>query len=108
MAGRTMLGLVAVAVLALIAAGCGSDSSGETTAASQVSVPAVTSPVPTTTTTAATTAKQKTSPTTTSTGGTAACTVPDTYQHFSYTGLDCSSALAVAKAWDADGKDCNT
>ena len=100
------MALAAVGLLALLA-GCGSDKSGETTAA-QVSVPAVTSPVPTSSTTASTTTKQKTSPTTTSTGGTAACTVPDAYQHFSYNGLDCSSAVAVAKAWDADGKDCNT
>jgi cytoskeletal protein RodZ len=102
-----VIALGAVALLSL-AAGCGSDKSGETTAATQVSVPAVTSPLPTASTTASTTIKQKTAPTTTSTGGTAACTIPDTYQHFTYNGLDCSSALAVAKAWDADGKDCNT
>jgi hypothetical protein len=40
--------------IGLIAAGCGSDSSGETTTPS-VSIPAVTSPVPATSTTAPTT-----------------------------------------------------
>jgi hypothetical protein len=98
-----------VASLLALTAGCGSDKSGETTAPTQVSVPAVTSPIPTTSTTApTTTTKHKSAPTTTSTGGSAACTIPDTYQHFTYSGMDCASALAVAKAWDADGKDCNT
>jgi hypothetical protein len=49
--------------IGLIAAGCGSDSSGETTTPS-VSIPAVTSPVPAATTTTSTT----TSPSTTVTG----------------------------------------
>jgi hypothetical protein len=59
---------VAVAPLAiaigLIAAGCGSDSSGETTVQS-VSIPAITSPVPTTASTSATTTTPSTTGTTT-------------------------------------------
>jgi hypothetical protein len=59
---------VAVAPLAiaigLIAAGCGSDSSGETTIQS-VSIPAITSPVPTTASTSATTTTPSTTGTTT-------------------------------------------
>jgi hypothetical protein len=50
----------------LIAAGCGSDSSGETTTHS-VSIPAITSPVPTASTITPTTTAPAT--TTTSTGG---------------------------------------
>jgi len=105
-AGRTLCALGIAAALALVA-GCGSDKSGETTVP-QVSVPELTSPIPTTTTAQPATTKRETAPTTTSAGGTAACTIPDTYQHFTYSGLDCASALAVARAWDADGKDCNT
>jgi hypothetical protein len=103
-----MLG--AAAVLAL--AGCGSDSSGETdtNAATAVSIPSPTSPnAPASTAGTTTTAKQKKpAPTTTSTGGSAACTIPDAYQDFKYTGLDCSAAVAMATAWDQNGKDCNT
>ncbi|MGA8924603.1 MAG: hypothetical protein WB462_00095, partial [Solirubrobacterales bacterium] len=36
------------------------------------------------------------------------CTIPDAYQDFRYTGLDCSAAVAVAQAWDQNGKTCNT
>jgi hypothetical protein len=103
-----MLG--AAALLAL--AGCGSDSSGETgtNAATAVSIPSPTSPnAPASTAGTTTTAKKKKpAPTTTSTGGSAACTIPDAYQDFKYTGLDCSAAVAVATAWDQNGKDCNT
>jgi len=93
-----------------MAAGCGSDSSGETTApAAQVSIPTVTSPLTTTTTTATDTGKQKAGKTTTtSTGGPAPCEIPDAYQDFKFTGLDCASAVSVAQAWDSNGKDCNT
>jgi hypothetical protein len=109
---KTIGGALAVAALLAVAAGCGSDSSGETTAANtQAAIPTVTSPVATAPTTTSTTtgAKGTGKKTTTATGGTpVACTVPDAYQHFSYTGLDCSSAVAVAQAWDQDGKDCNT
>jgi hypothetical protein len=63
---------VAVAPLALaiglIASGCGSDSSGETTVQS-VSIPAITSPVPTTASTSATTTTTTPSTTGTTTGG---------------------------------------
>ena len=34
--------------------------------------------------------------------------VPDAYQDFRYTGIDCTAAVAVAKAWDQNGKTCNT
>jgi hypothetical protein len=34
--------------------------------------------------------------------------VPDAYQDFKYTGIDCTAAVAVATAWDDNGKDCNT
>src|SRR5262249_42486134 len=76
-----------------------------------VSIPTVTSPLPTTTATTAptTTAKRKPAKTTTSTGGSAPpCAIPDAYQDFKYSGLDCASALAVASAWDQNGKRCNT
>jgi hypothetical protein len=106
-----MLG--AAALLAALT-GCGSDSSGEssTGAAVSVSIPSPTSPIATATaTTPSTTAgggKKKPDQTTTSSGGTPACTIPDAYQDFKYTGLDCASAVAVATAWDQDAKDCNT
>jgi hypothetical protein len=63
---RRYLALIPLALaIGLIAAGCGSDSSGETSTTPSVSIPAVTSPVGTTTSaTSATT----TSPGTTVTG----------------------------------------
>ena len=105
-----MLG--ATALLAALS-GCGSDSSGETSTASQVSIPSLTSPnaptVPAATADATTTApKKKRAPTTTSTGGSAPCTVPDAYQDFKYTGIDCAAAVRLATTWDQHGKDCNT
>jgi hypothetical protein len=104
-----MLG--AAALLAALT-GCGSDSSGEssTGAPVSVSIPSPTSPIASATTPSTTAAggKKKPAQTTTSSGGTAACTIPDAYQDFKYTGLDCTSAVAVATAWDQDGKDCNT
>jgi hypothetical protein len=104
-----MLG--ATTLLAALA-GCGSDSSGETTAA-QVSIPSPTSPnapsAPASTADTTTTApKKKPAPTTTSTDGSAPCTIPDAYQNFEYTGLDCAAAVALATAWDQNGKTCNT
>jgi hypothetical protein len=61
----------ALAVTALLIglgiAGCGGDDSGETTAPPTVSIPAVTSPIPTTAT-ASTTTTTPTSSTTTNTG----------------------------------------
>jgi hypothetical protein len=102
----TIAALGAVALLAL-AAGCGSDSSGETTTAGQVSISAPTSPLATTQATTTGKAK-KVAPTTTAAAVPAGCTIPDTYQDFKYTGLDCTAALGVATAWDQNGKDCNT
>jgi hypothetical protein len=103
---------VAAAALLAAFAGCGSDPSGETsttTASTSVSIPTPTSPIaPPTTQATTTTAKKKPAPTTTSTGGSAPCTVPEAYQDFKYTGIDCSAAVAVATAWDQNGKDCNT
>jgi hypothetical protein len=108
---RTLLVLVAAASLAL-PAGCGSDSSGESTTDTSVSIPTPTSPIPTTSTPSTTTGggKQGKGQTTTTAGGgsAGACSIPDAYQNFKYTGLDCTAAVAVATAWDADGKDCNT
>jgi hypothetical protein len=105
--------LGAAAVLALLA-GCGSDSSGESSTPIQATapVPTVTSPLPTTTT-ASTVAgggkkKPQTTTTTTTSGAAGACTIPDAYTDFKYTGLPCTSAVAVATAWDQNGKDCNT
>jgi hypothetical protein len=97
--------------LLCVAAGCGSDSSGEssTTPPTQAAIPTVTSPIPTTTTApTATGGKKKEQTTTTASGGSTACTVPDAFQDFKYTGIDCTAAVAVAQAWDQDGKDCNT
>ena len=105
--------LLAAALLALIA-GCGSDSSGETTSSvptASVSIPTVTSPVPTAATPSTTTGggKKKAQTTTNTTGGVSGgCTVPDAYGNFKYTGIECTAAVAVATAWDQDGKDCNT
>jgi hypothetical protein len=104
--------LGAAALLAALA-GCGSDSSGETSTAAQVSIPSPTSPnapnPPVSTADTITTApKGNRPPTTTSTGGSAPCTVPDAYQDFKHTGLDCAAAVALATAWDQNGEDCNT
>ena len=110
--------LAALAALVLLAAlaGCGSDSSGETTTnadtSTAVSIPSLTSPIPTTTaatTTAGGGGKEKPGQTTsTTTGGSAPCSIPDAYQDFKFTGLDCNAALTVARAWDTNGKTCNT
>jgi hypothetical protein len=107
--GRSLLILGAAAVLS-VAVGCGSDSSGESSTAAQVSIPSPTSPIPTTTTPSTTAGggKQKTAQTTTSAGGPAACSIPVAYQDFKYTGLDCTAAVGVATAWDQNGKTCNT
>jgi hypothetical protein len=97
------------------AAGCGSDSSGESTASAptQVSIQSPTSPIPTAPTTTATTpaggGKKKPQTTTTTTSpASGGCTVPDAFQDFKYTGVECTAAVALATAWDQDGKDCNT
>ena len=103
--------MLGTAVALCLAAGCGSDSSGESTtsAPTQVSIPTPTSPIPTTTAAAPAPGggKKKTQTTTTSSAP-ASCTIPDAYQDFRYTGLDCSAAVAVAQAWDQNGKTCNT
>ncbi len=110
--GRSLLILGAAALLAVLP-GCGSDSSGESTtgAAQSVAIPPPTSPVAPPASTPSTTvggAKKNPVQTTTTTAGPPGCSIPDAYQNFKYTGLDCTSAVAVATAWDQDGKDCNT
>jgi len=109
--GRTLLILGAVVLIGLLA-GCGSDSSGESASpnpSTEVSLPTPTSPIPTTTT-ASTTAGggKKKGQTTTAPAPSGGCAVPDAYTDFKYTGLDCTAALAVATAWDQNGKTCNT
>ena len=108
------MGLAAAALVAVLA-GCGSDSSGQdstTTASTAVSIPSPTSPIPTTTTAGTSTAgggQKKPTRTTNTTGGTAVpCSVPEAYQDFKYTGIDCTAAVGVATAWDQNGKECNT
>ena len=100
--------MLSAAALLAAPTGCGSDPSGET--ATQVSIPSPTSPIAPPTTQATTTSgkKKAAAPTTTSTGGSAPCTVSDAYQDFKYTGLDCAAAVALATAWDRNGKTCNT
>ena len=113
--GRSLLMVLGTAATLAAVSGCGSDSSGQTSVATQsptqVSIPEPTSPIPTTT--AATTTsgggKKKPAPTTTSaTVGAGPCTVPDAFQDFKYTGIDCTAAVGIATAWDQNGKDCNT
>jgi hypothetical protein len=110
---------LSVAGLLTFSAGCGSDSSGETStganadadAQTSVSIPSPTSPIPTTTTTTTSTSgggKKKPAETTTTAGGSGSCSVPEAYQDFKYTGIDCTAAVAVATDWDQNGKDCNT
>jgi hypothetical protein len=109
---RVLPALLAAAVLALLA-GCGSDSSGESTSSTPAAIPTVTSPIPVTSTPSPTTSggekKKPTQTTTNTTGGVSGgCSVPDAYTDFKYTGLDCTAAVAVATAWDQNGKTCNT
>jgi hypothetical protein len=111
----SLLAALSAAALLAMLAGCGSDESGQTTApapATEVSIPSPTSPIPTTTTTPPTSTggggKEKPAQTTTTTGGPAPCTVPDAYQKFKYTGIDCAAAVALATDWDRMAKDCNT
>lgn len=111
--------MLAAAALLALAAGCGSDSSGQTTtgananAQTSVSIASPTSPIPTTTTTTSTEegggGNKKPAQTTNTTGGSAPpCSIPVAYEDLKYTGLDCSAAVAVASAWDQNGKTCNT
>jgi hypothetical protein len=108
---RLLPALLAAALIAALA-GCGSDSSGESSDTTQVSIPSPTSPIPTTASTPSTAAtggkKQGQTTTTTTGGGSTSCAIPDAYQDFKYTGLDCAAALTVAQAWDSNGKTCNT
>ncbi len=107
---RALPALLAAALLA-VCAGCGSDSSGENSTTTAVSIPSPTSPIATTSTpsaTATTPKKQKAQATTTTAGGSGGCSIPDAYQDFKFTGLDCTAALAVATAWDQNGNQCNT
>jgi len=110
---RIPLALLAAALLAVLA-GCGSDSSGESSSTTPVSIPSPTSPIPTATATVPSTATgggKKGQATTTAAGGGGgggSCSIPAAYQDFKYTGLGCTDALAVAQAWDANGKTCNT
>ena len=60
---------VTALVVGLAIAGCGSDDSGETTAPTTVSIPPITSPIPSTTTVPATTTTPTESTTTTTTRG---------------------------------------
>jgi hypothetical protein len=100
--------LLALGVAAALA-GCGSDSSGESTSSTPAAIPTVTSPLSTPSTTAAsTTAGKKKGETTTTTAATGGCTVPDAFQDFKFAGFDCASAVGIATAWDQNGKDCNT
>jgi hypothetical protein len=111
--GQSLL-VLGVAALLVPLAGCGSDSSGESDTSASVSIPTPTSPIPTTTSASSTAGGGKkkgqttTTTTTTTSGGSVSCTIPDAYTDFKYTGLDCSAALAVAQAWDQNGKTCNT
>src|SRR4051794_5910853 len=106
---RALPVLLAAGLVALIA-GCGSDSSGESTSSTPAAIPTVTSPVSSaSSTTAATTGgEKKKGQTTTTAGGSTSCSIPDAYTNFKYTGLDCAAAVAVATAWDQNGKTCNT
>ncbi|HKH23252.1 MAG TPA: hypothetical protein VKA88_06485 [Solirubrobacterales bacterium] len=112
---RHLLPAIAAAALLAVTAGCGADSSGQETTTAEVSIPSPTSPtspIPTTTAATQTSASKKqktTAKTTTATGGSSVpCSIPDAFQDFKFTGVDCASAVAVAQAWDSNGKDCNT
>jgi hypothetical protein len=110
---QRVLPAMLAASLLLALAGCGSDSSGDSRDTTQVSIPSPTSPIPTTASTPSTAtttgASKKGQTTTTTTGaGSTSCAIPDAYQDFKYTGLDCTAAVGVAQAWDSNGKTCNT
>ena len=79
--------------------GCGSDSSGQdSTASTAISIQSPTSPIPVTTETTSTATtgggQKKPAETTNTTGGSAPpCSIPDAYQDFKFTGLDCTAAV---------------
>ena len=115
--GRSILLLAGAAAALAVLGGCGSDSSGEDSSAApsstEVSIPAPTSPIPTsaaapTTSTTDGGNKKPAQTTTSGTGGSGPCSVPDAFQDFKYTGIDCTAAVGVAQAWDQNGKTCNT
>jgi hypothetical protein len=114
--GRSLLLVLGTTAALAVLAGCGSDSSGDPTVAAPsstgVSIPTPTSPIPTTTAATTTTSgggKKKPAQTTTNaTGGSGPCSVPDAYQDFKYTGIDCTAAVGVATVWDQNGEECNT
>ena len=103
------LAAVAAAALLALASGCG-DESGEDETTDQISIPSPTSPIaPGTTTQAATPPPAKKKQGAPGTGGSSeGCSVPANYEKFEFAGTDCSSALAVAEAWEANPNQCNT
>jgi hypothetical protein len=110
---RPAAALAAAALL--VVAGCGSDSSGQdSTPSTVVSIQSPTSPIPTTTAATTTTGggggqtEKPAKTTSTTAGGSAPCSVPDAFQDLKFSGLDCTAAIAVATAWDQNGKQCNT
>jgi hypothetical protein len=106
--GNRSLALLVAAAL-VVAIGCGSDESGQETAAEQVSVPSVTAPIPTgTTANPAQGGKTETKGAPATGGSSGGCSIPARYQDFKFSGVDCASALAVADAWDASPDKCNT
>jgi hypothetical protein len=121
----SLLAALSAVTLLVALAGCGSDESGQDDGGqaegaqataptdTEVSIPSPTSPIPTTTTPTSTAGgggkKKKPAQTTTTTGGSAApCSVPDAYQDFKHTGIDCSAAVALATEWDRMADVCNT
>jgi hypothetical protein len=109
-AGSRNRSLALLAVAAVVGAiGCGSDESGQETTTEQVSVPSVTSPIPTgTAANPAPGGKTKTKGTPGTGGSSGGCSIPARYEDFKFSGVDCLSALTVANAWDANPNECNT
>jgi hypothetical protein len=107
---RPLASIAAAALLALAAAGCGSDESGQETTAASLSIPSPTSPIaPGSTPDTVQAGKPEKDQETPATGGTpGGCSIPANYQDFKFTGVDCSTALAVANAWEASPNECNT
>jgi hypothetical protein len=104
---KAAIAALGAASLLALAAGCGSDESGQTTAP-QVSISSPTSPLATTQATSTGKAKTKGAATPTAPAAPTGCSVPDTFQKFKFSGLDCTAALVVANAWDDNVNECNT
>ena len=108
-----MATLAAAALLGALV-GCGSDSSGQdSTASTAISIQSPTSPIPVhhrdDDHCNDRRRPEEARETTNTTGGSAPpCSIPDAYQDFKFTGLDCTAAVGVATAWDQNGKTCNT